>query len=86
MIGVFASEIFLIFVSRDRRDRLIYAYDTTEWRLLVLGEGWEEALKMFEEIVSDRDGRAYIIATKENRAKYIAGWRPQPDANGSVYK
>ena len=86
LIGVFASEIFLIFVSRDRRDRLIYAYDTTEWRLFVLGEGWEEALKMFEEILSDGDGRAYIIATKENRAKYIAGWRPPPDANGLVYK
>ena len=86
LIGVFASQGYLIFVPRDRTDSLIYGYDVAQWELMILGEGWEEALKTFSEWISGGNGCAFISATRENRVKCRAGWRPPPFSDRLLYQ
>jgi hypothetical protein len=72
LIGVFASQGFLIFIGRDEGDKLIYGYDVSQWELSILGKGWEEAMKAFDKLVIGSE-EFKLEATRENREKYRVG-------------
>jgi hypothetical protein len=90
LICFFASQDVYIFLNRDRSDPLIYLFDETGFNFYVMGhqEDWKEAVYTLDTILLyPRDGpRALILATRENRDKYNAGWRPPPLVDSGVYE
>ena len=90
LVCLFASQDGFIFVNRDQGDRLIYFFDENGWNLFIMGHqsDWVEAAYTFDTIIRypRKEPRALILATRENRGKYNAGWRPPPLADFGVYE
>jgi hypothetical protein len=90
IICMFASQDHFIFISRDSCDQLIYLFNETDFNFFIMGhqDDWMEAISTFDTIIRyPRKGpRALILATRENRERYSAGWRPPPLADFGVYE
>ena len=88
LLCLFSSQDMLIFLHRDRSDGLVYGFDDIGWNLLILGEenDWAGVIETYDSWLSPKlRKKALIGATRENREKYKAGWRPPSRPDGKAY-